>query len=207
MLLDFNNLYKKYSMDVKGVLHIGAHHGEEVSDYVSKGIKNLIFFEPLSASLKVLEDNLGPYANDADIQIFPYALGNEETEVEMYVSDHEGMCSSVLKPKIVLEQYPGIHFPTKETVKMTRLDDCEIESECNLINIDVQGYELEVLKGASKTLEKVDYVYTEINRAEVYENTPHVDELDAFLSPYGFKRVETDWSGDTWGDAFYIKEN
>lgn len=207
MLLDFNNLYKKYSMNVKGVLHIGAHHGEEVGDYVSKGIKNLIFFEPLSASLKVLEDNLGPYANDADIQIFPFALGNEETEVEMYVSDHEGMCSSVLKPKIVLEQYPGIHFPAKEKVKMIRLDDCEIESECNLINIDVQGYELEVLKGASKTLEKVDYVYTEINRAEVYENAPHVDELDAFLAPYGFKRVETDWSGDTWGDAFYIKEN
>ena len=207
MLLDFNNLYKKYSMNVKGVLHIGAHHGEEVGDYVSKGIKNLIFFEPLSESLKVLEDNLGPYANDADIQIFPFALGNEETEVEMYVSDHEGMCSSVLKPKIVLEQYPGIHFPAKEKVKMIRLDDCEIESECNLINIDVQGYELEVLKGASKTLEKVDYVYTEINRAEVYENAPHVDELDAFLAPYGFKRVETDWSGDTWGDAFYIKEN
>ena len=37
------------------------------------------------------------------------------------------------------------------------------------INMDVQGYELEVLKGATKTLEQVDYVYCEVNRDEVYE--------------------------------------
>ena len=193
-------------MEVSGVLHIGAHHGEEIDDYVRKGLKNLVFFEPLSESLEILENNLSKYANDTNIIIFPYALGNEDKEVEMFVSDHDGMCSSVLKPKIVLKQYPGIKFPKKETVKMIRLDDAEIDFEYNMMNIDVQGYELEVLKGAFETLNKIDYVYTEINRAEVYENAPHVDELDAFLSQYGFVRVETDWSGDTWGDAFYIKE-
>ena len=52
----------------------------------------------------------------------------------------------------------------------------------------------------------MDYIYTEINRAEVYENTPHVDELDTYLKPYGFTRVESDWTGDTWGDGLYIKE-
>ena len=124
----------------------------------------------------------------------------------MYVSDHGGMCSSVLKPKIVLEQYPGIKFPRKETVKMIRLDDAEIDiSDFNFINIDVQGYELEVLRGSENTLNNIDYVYTEINVEEVYENAPHVDELDKFLSTYGFSRVETDLSGTTWGDAFYIK--
>ena len=76
----------------------------------------------------------------------------------------------------------------------------------NFLNIDVQGYELEVLKGGAKTLEGIDYIYTEINRAEVYENTPHVDELDSYLKPYGFIRVESDWTGDTWGDGLYIKE-
>lgn len=206
MLINFSNLFTKYKMEVTGVLHIGAHHGEEIGDYINKGLKNLVFFEPLSESLEILENNLSVHADKANILIFPFALGNEEKEVEMFVSDHAGMCSSVLKPKIVLEQYPGIKFPKKETVKMIRLDDAEIDFECNMMNIDVQGYELEVLKGASKTLNKIDYVYTEINRVEVYESAPHVDELDAFLSPYGFTRVETDWSGDTWGDAFYIKE-
>lgn len=194
-------------MNVEGVIHIGAHHGEEIKDYIDRGIKELVFFEPLSKSLEVLEENLSYHADKANILIFPYALGNEEKEVEMYVSSHEGMCSSVLKPKVVLTQYPAITFKEKEIVKMIRLDNAELEfKNYNLLNIDVQGYELEVLKGSEKTLNTIDYIYTEINREEVYENAPHVNDLDAFLTPYGFVRVETDWSGDTWGDAFYIKE-
>ena len=125
----------------------------------------------------------------------------------MYVSNCDRMCSSVLKPKVVLEQYPNITFNEREVVEMIRLDDAEIEFEkYNFLNIDVQGYELEVLKGGEKTLNGIDYIYTEINNAEVYEDTPHVDELDKFLDPYGFVRVETDWSGVTWGDGLYVKE-
>jgi FkbM family methyltransferase len=208
MLLNFLNLVEKYNMNIRGVIHIGAHYGEEVKDYIDLKINNLSFFEPLSNTLQILEDNLSNYADKAHIQIFPYALGNEEKDVEMYVSDHGGMCSSILKPKIVLEQYPGIKFPKKETVKMIRLDDVEIDiADYNFINIDVQGYELEVLRGAEHTLKNIDYVYTEINVEEVYENAPHVDELDQFLLTYGFTRVETDLSGITWGDALYIKTN
>ena len=106
-----------------------------------------------------------------------------------------------------MEQYPNITFNEREVVEMIRLDDAEIEFEkYNFLNIDVQGYELEVLKGGEKTLNGIDYIYTEINNAEVYEDTPHVDELDKFLDPYGFVRVETDWSGVTWGDGLYVKE-
>ena len=90
---------------------------------------------------------------------------------------------------------------------MIRLCDAELEFEkYNFMNIDVQGYELEVLKGSMNILEGIDYIYTEVNNAEVYEDTPHIDELDEYLSSYNFKRVETSWIGITWGDALYIKE-
>ena len=194
-------------MNISGVIHIGAHFGQEAKDYLDNGISEMVFFEPLSENLKVLEENLSYVANDANIMIYPVALGNEEKEVEMYVSNRDRMCSSVLKPKVVLEQYPDITFDERETVEMMRLDDTDLEfGKFNFLNIDVQGYELEVLKGGAKTLESIDYIYTEINRAEVYENTPHVDELDTYLKPYGFIRVESDWAGDTWGDGLYIKE-
>jgi FkbM family methyltransferase len=206
MLLNFSQLYKKYNLNINGVIHIGAHYGEEIVEYVNHGIKKLIFFEPISNSLKILEENLSNYVDKTNIVIFPYALGNDEREVEMYVSNRGGMCSSILKPKIVLTQYPEITFETKEVVKMIRLDDAEIKfNDFNFLNIDVQGYELEVLKGSENMLNNINYIYTEINREEVYENTPHVEKLDEFLDYYGFSRVETDWSGETWGDAFYIK--
>lgn len=207
MLISFRQLKQKYDMNISGVIHIGAHFGQEAKDYVDNGITEMVFFEPLSENLEVLEYNLSYVANDANIMIYPVALGNEEKEVEMYVSNRDRMCSSVLKPKVVLEQYPDITFDERETVEMMRLDDTDLEFDnFNFLNIDVQGYELEVLKGGAKTLEGIDYIYTEINRAEVYENTPHVDELDSYLKPYGFIRVESDWTGDTWGDGLYIKE-
>ena len=89
---------------------------------------------------------------------------------------------------------------------MVRLDDeLKDNDKYNFINIDVQGYELEVFKGSSQILKNVDYIMTEVNKSEVYKNCAMVEDLDNFLSKFNFKRVETTWDGITWGDAFYIK--
>ena len=77
----------------------------------------------------------------------------------------------------------------------------------NFMNVDVQGYELEVFKGGKETLEQIEYVYCEVNRGEMYEGNPMIEELDEYLGGYGFERVETHWPETwyKWGDAFYIK--
>lgn len=71
--------------------------------------------------------------------------------------------------------------------------------------MDVQGYELEVLKGGSQTLKTIDYVYTEVNRAEVYKKCAMIEDLTTYLQNFGLIKVAEAWHGD-WGDAFYIKE-
>ena len=76
----------------------------------------------------------------------------------------------------------------------------------NFIAIDVQGYELEVMRGAVDTLNNIEYIVAEVNRNELYINCAKVNELDSFLGDFGFKRVETLWAGgQDWGDALYIK--
>ena len=132
-------------------------------------------------------------------------MGSKKGDATMYVSDNEKQSSSVLKPKVHLTHHPHVKFPSTEDVEVHLLDDYN-SKDYNFINMDVQGYELEVLKGGTKTLEHVDYVYCEVNRDEVYENNAYVEELDEFLSEYNMKRVETDWAGDIWGDALYIRE-
>ena len=89
---------------------------------------------------------------------------------------------------------------------MARLDDLGIDfDKYNFISIDVQGYELEVFKGAQNSLRHIDYIVSEINKAELYENCAKVDELVEFLVPYGFELVEENWIGGTWGDGLFIK--
>ena len=203
MILDLVGLTKKYNMDITGVIHIGAHFGEENGVYNQLKINNRTYFEPNSKNFNILKQNLGDKYN-----LINKALGNENKKMTMFVETaNSGQSNSLLKPALHLYQYPHIQFTETEEVDMVRIDDMELDfSDYNFINIDVQGYELEVFKGAEKTLNGIDYIMSEINRDEVYENCTRIEELINFLSPYGFKLVETDWAGNSWGDGLFIKE-
>jgi FkbM family methyltransferase len=207
MLLDLLKLKEKYNLNIKGVLHIGAHFGQEFSVYENLNIKNVMFFEPLPHTFEKLKENI--HGKNKNAILVNTALGNTVGEIEMNVeSANQGQSSSILEPHIHLQQYPHIRFNNKIKVKITKLDNfIEEKEDYNFINIDVQGYELEVFKGASEFLKNIDYIMTEVNRDEVYKNCAKINELDSFLSVYNFVRVETTWDGGTWGDAFYIKNN
>jgi FkbM family methyltransferase len=205
MILSFTNIVKKYNMNISGIIHIGAHQGQEVREYVENGYQDIIMFEPLTENFRVLEENLKDM--NANITAHQVALGNEEKNVVMYLSDNGLLSSSVLKPKVHLQLHPSVGFPTTEEVEMKRLDSFVEETKnFNFINMDVQGYELEVLKGGMETLKHIDYVYCEVNRDELYEGNVFIEDLDKFLADYSMERVETDWAGTLWGDALYIRK-
>jgi len=203
MILELSGLIKKYNMNISGVIHIGAHYGEEVSNYVNLGIKDIVLFEPLEKNFEVLKNNVSEL--NANITGYCVALGNKNQNVNMFLSSNNLESSSVLKPKIHLDLHPDVLFSGEELVEMKRLDDFSFNNY-NFINLDVQGYEMEVLKGAEKTLENIDYLYCEVNRNEVYEGNAYIEEIDEYLSNYNMRRVETSWWYDgPWGDALYIK--
>lgn len=192
-------------MNVKGVVHIGAHYGEEIREYVDNGIQKITVFEPLSKNFEVLAERLQNV--NADIQGYQVALGSQKGTATMYLSSNEAQSSSILKPKEHLEHHPDVTFNGTEEVEVSVLDDYDL-GDVNFINMDVQGYELEVLRGGKETLNNVDYVYCEVNRGEMYENNAMIDDIDKYLGEYGFERVETYWPETwyKWGDAFYIKK-
>jgi FkbM family methyltransferase len=204
MILDFDYVYDKYKLNVSGLIHIGGHYGNEIPKYKSHNINNIVLFEPLSSNFSVLNDavkNIG-----GNIVAHQVALGNDNRKVTMNISSNDAQSSSILTPKVHLTAHPEVSFTGTEEVEMKKLDDYNYKNY-NMIVVDVQGYELEVFKGASQTLHNIDYIYCEVNRDEVYEGNARVEEIDEFLSTYGFKRVETQWYyTEVWGDALYMKE-
>ena len=177
---------------------------------INNNIDKYIFIEPLEPAYSRLLERVSHNPNAVCVKT---ALGNFNGTVTMNTETaNQGMSSSILQPKKHLEQYPGIVFTDTQEVPIQTLDtlgeSLEVDiTKYNFINIDIQGYELEAFKGAKKCLETVDYIMTEVNRDEVYENCCKVNDLDNFLKDWGFNRVETDWQGGTWGDALYIKGN
>jgi FkbM family methyltransferase len=203
MLLDFSQIYKKYNLQVKGVLHIGAHYGQEDWVYRSLGINNIMYFEPIENNFKELQNRIGETAI-----LHKLALGNDTKKIKMFVETaNQGMSSSILKPNLHVSQYPHIVFDTEEEVDMVKLDDVNFQRDgYNMINIDVQGYELEVFKGSVNTLEYVDVILAEINKDHLYENGALINDLISFLEPFGFELVEENWAGGNWGDGLFIKK-
>lgn len=204
MLINFTNLLKKYNLNIKGIVHVGAHYGEEIQEYVNNGIQTITVFEPLSNNFDILAERLQNV--NADIEGYQVALGSKKSTATMYLSSNQGESSSILKPKEHLEHHPDVTFDGTEEVEVELLDSYNLRG-ANFMNVDVQGYELEVFKGASETLKNIDYIYCEVNRGELYEGNPLVEDLDKYLAEYKFERVETHWPNDEykWGDAFYIK--
>lgn len=206
MLLSFPSLVDQFRANVSGVIHVGGHIGEELKTYRDRGVKNLIMFEPQKHCYDQIV-NEAKVLGMTDIKLVNKALGNVVEEKEI-VSDPTGLTGSLLKPKEVYN-FPDLDeskWTHHEMVQVSRLDD-EIPEDhnYNFLNMDTQGYELEVLKGATRVMEKIDYVYTEVNRIEVYENNAMVEELDAFMLQYDMIRAHEWWHVHGWGDAFYIK--
>ena len=202
MLLNLNDLVVKYNMSINGIIHIGAHFGEEHTTYKKLNVDKVVYFEPVKKTFNKLKESV------VDAELYNYALGCENKFIEMYVEEKDLFgCSSILKPS---SNYDKVSFSSNEIVEMRTLDSFNF-SGYNFLNIDVQGYELEVLKGSSETLKNVDYIICEINKETPlkkmdYIGASNVNDVISFLNQFGFKLVEENWAGVSWGDGLFIKK-
>lgn len=203
--IDLHYVIKKHHLTIKGVIHVGAHKGQEVGLYEDLSITNIMLFEPIPKIFKELNDTFSK-----KYLCINSALGNFQGEVTMNLEyNNDNKSSSILEPLKHIDYYPNIVFTDKIVVKINKLDDfISHKDNFNLLVIDTQGYELEVLKGSNEFLNNIDYIICEVNKEELYLNSPIVSEIDDYLINFNFHRIETSWSWDNevWGDALYVKK-
>lgn len=209
MLLNFTELFHRYSMSIKGVIQIGANKGQEVEEYERLGIGDIILIEPCKDAFHFLWNRFGE--PNVNMTLINCACGDEEGEFEMFAEHtNQGMSNSLLKPLVHLTQHREVIFDDTEKVNVRKLDNLKFDrSRYNLLNMDVQGFEDRVLRGSVETLPYMDYIYTEVNRHEMYEKCAMITDLDLFLYGQDFERVETGWASEThgWGDSLYIRKS
>ena len=206
MLIPFDNLFSKYKIQIKGVLHVGMHEAEEIGTYEKcVGRDKILWVEAMPDKVKYCEDKFtGILVENAIVSDV------DDQEVIFNVSNN-GQSSSILQLGIHKIKHPEIHYTHSFKSKTKRLENViskyKDSIHFNFLNIDIQGVELRALKSLGNYLENVDYIYTEVNSDYVYEKCDLIQDIDEYLSTFGFKRVETSWFGDCkWGDAFYIKK-
>ena len=118
-------------------------------------------------------------------------------------------CSSILNLGLHKEIYKDAVVLKKKKVLIKTLDTFnkrEYFNGINFLNIDTQGFELNVLKGAKNILNQIDVIYCEINFDYLYKKNALAHQVDSYLEKFNFKRVYTITPyHPTWGDAIYVK--
>ena len=207
MLIPYPTLIRKHNLRVTGILHIGACRLEEKGWYNSEGISDdkIVWIEA-NSDIAASEQRKHRTA-----KIISCAIGNEDKDdVILHVSNNE-QSSSILDLETHKRAHPHVHYTRDLVTRMRRIktlvDDGEFQVDgLNFLNMDVQGYELEVLKSFDDLLTGFSYIYTEVNRDELYKNCARLHELDEFLKDKGFTRIDMVMlDGPGWGDALYVR--
>jgi FkbM family methyltransferase len=215
-LTNYLNIKDKASLislaESKGVLHLGAHKGEEADIYQWLG-KKVIWVEAIPKIFNELKDNLYFYSNQ---NAYCLLLGDmDNIKKSFYISNNDSVSSSLFKfsrntldGKYFLEQ--KLETKNEIILEMSKLDTFVKKNNINISNynhwiIDLQGAELLALKGAENSLEFCDSLLIEISKVDIYENGVLWPELKNWLIKRNFYPVTEPLENHT--DVLFKKNN
>mgnify|MGYP001170455085 CR=1 FL=1 len=164
------------------------------------------------------------------IKYYPNALGQFNEIKDFYVTNNP-MCSSLYEPDFELLSLYGnlevAYLKSKSSLKTISLDHFLNENNINsvdFIKADVQGAELDILKGGRGALKEVLKIVCEVEFIPIYKNQPLFGDVCRFLSDDGFmfnkflsisgralrpiklKNNANIASQHMWADAIFIKQ-
>lgn len=194
------------------LIDIGANKGQFSLAFRSvRPDAQIIAFEPLAGAADIYSRL---FRNDRRLVLHRVAIADEEGCAEFFVADRDDS-SSLLKPGDGQARAFGVRSACTIQVPVRRLDDCVALRDLPrpiLMKIDVQGAELKVLMGCA-ALEMVDFIYTELSFAELYDGQPLFDEVADYLGQRGFalagvfNQVTTRSFGPTQADFLFRRES
>ena len=164
------------------VLDVGASEGSWARALRAAGYAGrIVSFEPLSESFAALQLR-------ADWEVHRVALGDRAGPARLHVTANRQSSSLLPLGPRHARAAPEAQVVGEEEVEVARLDDLDIvrPGERAYLKLDVQGAELEVLRGAARTLGSVHVVEAELSAVELYDGQALIGEVVQHLRAAGF---------------------
>ena len=193
------NLLRK----ANGVIHIGGSTGQEAQVYSSFKL-SVIWVECLPEVFEILKNNISYFENQSAMN---YLLGQEAKEVEFFLTNNNFMSSSIYRLNLSNQSSKELKEIGTVKMKMVRLDSLFSKSEIHHFThwvLDVQGAELDVLRGAGVLLESCQSIELEYSDYEVYLSAPPAREVVLFLEDNGFVQL-LDTPRQFHGNAIFVR--
>jgi len=180
-------------LNIGSVFDVGANVGQFGLDVRRHGFGSLIVsYEPVQESFEILSQTIKQHQPWTAFQL---GLGAEESKRSINISGNDGLSSSLLKMGAThLETFPSSATVSQQTISISTIDKqleiLGIRPQELLLKLDVQGFEAEVLKGASQSLSKIPLCYIEVSITPLYEGEITFLPILMELSKYGHEVVD-----------------
>lgn len=202
-------LLKKYLPANPVIIDCGAHDGADTIELARlfKGA-TIHSLEPVDQLFERLKRRTG---NDKGIFIYQLALSDQTGFGEFHLSEGESdASSSLLQPMEHLKDHPLTKFQKTIQVKTMALDDWAGKNNIahvDLLWLDMQGFELNMLKASSKILDTVKVIHTEVSTKETYKGVAQYNTYKRFLEQKGFKVIiEAIPKGWDMGNVLFVRK-
>jgi FkbM family methyltransferase len=178
---------KRQGVLPKTVIDVGANVGQFAVACAKTYPNTTVYsFEPSPESAARLKKNVSKLST---VHVFPMALGERKGEVPFHINSHSHSSSILALGELHRASFPNALETHTVHVPMSTLD-CELSSVSMegpvLLKLDVQGYEPQVLQGATKTLTRVDWVLLEASFRPMYEGEITFIEIVRLMEQRGF---------------------
>lgn len=196
-------LFKRIVKSGDIVIDVGANIGYYsimASELVGGGSGKILSFEPVPETFKRLSVNV---LSLSDIKAHQVACGQENGKINIYAfGDSITAGSRISSP-------PEVDIPyTTEKVKMIKLDDF-IDGKVDVVKIDVEGYELNVLKGMKKIIINNPNIkiLLEVNKDLLIKAATSPQEIFSYLKSFGLSPWEFDGKKFKKRDSYWANQN
>lgn len=167
------------------VIDVGAYHGwfaEHLRWFGYTG--RIVSYEPESSAFRLLRSAA---AQDPGWFVRNCALGPKPASMELNIVEEAKVLNSLRKP------IGAASGSRTETIEVDTLDNQlagivdGIAEPRIFLKLDTQGYDLEVLRGATQVLGHVVLFQSEVSVIPLYEDMPHYTEALAHYEAFGFE--------------------
>ncbi len=183
--------------NTENILDVGGHHAEFYKAFIENNIdfSSYMIFEPFPESFEIINK-----IEDSRLKKFNLGVGENKSSMTFNVSEWETSNTfsevdvNTFKNKLKKVIYRTDPYITKLEVQVDSLDNIclKLEKTFDVLKIDVEGFELNVLKGANLLLSSnlIRYIVIEIQKEGSYLDYSPL-EIEKYLDNKGFKLEKT----------------
>lgn len=194
-IVQIGRLMSEYGIEL--MIDVGANTGQYSGTQIGycDFAGEIIAFEPVPKFYKRLQEVFEYWSEKLKLTAINAAVGEVPGKLEMNIGSGHGGTSSLLDQTDNLATVaPDASFKgDKMFVDVVRIDeyfaDADFTSRRTMLKMDVQGFEMSVLRSCGKRLQDFILIQSEFGGIEMYKGQAKPSELFGFMEENGFTPI------------------